>query len=69
MIGGPPGPSASRARAVAKLPTPITRFGSHHATSRRRASSQTSNSGSRSAAGSLSGVRLRPESSMNTSGQ
>jgi hypothetical protein len=69
VIGKPVDASASRARSAAKPPTPITCFASHQATRRRSASSHGSNSRACSAAGSLSGVRFRPDASMNTSGQ
>ena len=60
--------SASRARASAKRPMPITCAGWSSATSRRSCSSQARNSGSRSRAGSWSGVRFLPLASMNTQG-
>ena len=47
----------------------MTRAGRTASTVSTNARSQAANSGSRSATGSLSGVRFRPDSSMNTSGQ
>ncbi len=52
--------SASRARCSAKAPIPITHSASKISTNRRKYASQLLNSGSRSLAGSLLGVRLRP---------
>jgi hypothetical protein len=56
-------------RSSANAPTPTTARGCNSFTTRRNASSHTSKSGPRSRAGSLSGVRLRAECSMKTSGQ
>ena len=61
--------STALALASAKVPIPMTQLGERALTTSTSARSQAANSGSRSAAGSLSGVRFLPLSSMKQSGQ
>ena len=61
--------SARAAERVAKAPNPSTNRGSSSPIERASATSHTASSGRRSAAGSRSGVRLRPPLSRKSSGQ